>query len=362
MKSTGLVRKVRMDSREIEAHKRMESWKKFRLCATVVTVVGPLMLLLGVCGCMSDKTPEGARPEAPQETSSQKKAERSPGVVMGAAIALDPIGRAGGDEFERLCPPEHVVVGIRGSHGSTINSVNVLCAPLRAEAQGGQEAEEVATHTIEKRRDGIWITLNFRSVPLLEVVTVILEAKGMGLMASSIPKARVTLVLPEPVPIQRAYELLLGLLEKEGLVSEVVDNTLVIERRRKTRDVDGAERIQRDLEGIRKTGQYTYELTPSFLEKNRDEFSKLGETTNFVPDYRQGELQGVKVVGNQARSLLPLLGIHTGDILVKMNGVLIDKPEMFLTLFALLTETGKVELSISRRRHDKTLTYTLKTN
>lgn len=44
---------------------------------------------------------------------------------------LEPVGGTGGTRYERNCPPGHVVTGIRGGAGRLLDSITLICSPLR---------------------------------------------------------------------------------------------------------------------------------------------------------------------------------------------------------------------------------------
>lgn len=51
-------------------------------------------------------------------------------TVGGRTTTLERIGGGGGLPYARNCPPNHVVVGIRGGAGDLIDSIELVCAPL----------------------------------------------------------------------------------------------------------------------------------------------------------------------------------------------------------------------------------------
>lgn len=52
-------------------------------------------------------------------------------ALSNQTVTLERIGGAGGNPYQRSCPPGHVVVGIRGGAGALIDSIELVCAPLQ---------------------------------------------------------------------------------------------------------------------------------------------------------------------------------------------------------------------------------------
>jgi hypothetical protein len=50
--------------------------------------------------------------------------------IGGRTTTLERIGGSGGLPYSRNCPPNHVVVGVRGGAGDLIDSIELICAPL----------------------------------------------------------------------------------------------------------------------------------------------------------------------------------------------------------------------------------------
>lgn len=61
----------------------------------------------------------------------RREVEAATGASIGTrTTTLERIGGAGGNPYTRTCPPNHVVVGMRGGAGALIDSIELICAPL----------------------------------------------------------------------------------------------------------------------------------------------------------------------------------------------------------------------------------------
>ncbi len=50
--------------------------------------------------------------------------------VGSRTTTLERVGGSGGNGFTQMCPPNYVVVGMRGAAGSVVDSIQLICAPL----------------------------------------------------------------------------------------------------------------------------------------------------------------------------------------------------------------------------------------
>ncbi|MBP46441.1 MAG: hypothetical protein CMH53_00690 [Myxococcales bacterium] len=66
-----------------------------------------------------------------KETLDKLKKRKSKVVVSRNRINLTSAGGVGGKQFEQICPPGTVAVGLRGGSGIYIDNVQIICAPLK---------------------------------------------------------------------------------------------------------------------------------------------------------------------------------------------------------------------------------------
>jgi hypothetical protein len=57
--------------------------------------------------------------------------EASGGGLGDQRRVLDSVGGPGGSSYEKTCPPGWVVVGITGGEGRVVDSLAVICKPLK---------------------------------------------------------------------------------------------------------------------------------------------------------------------------------------------------------------------------------------
>ncbi len=120
---------------------------------------------------------------------------------------------------------------------------------------------------------------------------------------------------------------------------------------------------QRDTDyadGIKKVSMYEYDIDRSMLEEQLADLSQLGREARVVPNYRDGQYQGFKLIGVRPGSMYRALGIRSGDIIQRVNGQAIDSPNKAIQLFEQLRTQERIELDIERRGQSRTLSYSIK--
>jgi len=113
-------------------------------------------------------------------------------------------------------------------------------------------------------------------------------------------------------------------------------------------------------QGVRKVSMYKYEVDRAMIEEELNDLSELGRQARIVPNYRNGQYQGFKLIGVRPGSLYRALGIRSGDIIQRVNGQEINSPNKAIQLFEELRSQRNIALDIERRGQKRTLQYDMK--
>ncbi|WP_426750521.1 type II secretion system protein GspC [Myxococcus sp. Y35] len=100
--------------------------------------------------------------------------------------------------------------------------------------------------------------------------------------------------------------------------------------------------------GIRAVGEHTYEVSRRSIDDALNNMDGLLSQARVVPAFRDGKPQGFKLYAVKKGSLYEQLGVQTGDVLRRINGIPLDSPERALEAFTLLRGTPHIELDIER--------------
>ena len=113
-------------------------------------------------------------------------------------------------------------------------------------------------------------------------------------------------------------------------------------------------------DGITKVSDSEYEVSRAMLDEQLQDLSQLGMEARIVPNYRNGKYEGFKLVGVRPNSLYRALGIRSGDIVKRINGVEINSPNKAIQLFEQFKSASSIQMDTERRGKAKTFTYNIK--
>ncbi len=108
---------------------------------------------------------------------------------------------------------------------------------------------------------------------------------------------------------------------------------------------------------IRRVGEFEYQVIRNMIDETLADLGKVGRAARIIPNYRDGKLQGYKLIGVRPGSIYRAMGIRSGDVVLKVNGKALDSPEASFAVYESLKTTDKVELLLSRRGKNRTHTY-----
>jgi general secretion pathway protein C len=113
-------------------------------------------------------------------------------------------------------------------------------------------------------------------------------------------------------------------------------------------------------EGIVQVDPGTWRLSRELLMEQLSNFATLSTQAQFMPYTVQGQPQGTRITRLTPGSMLQKIGLQTGDILQKMNGISMNSPEEALRAFQQLQSEATVRLDVLRQNRATTLTYELR--
>lgn len=112
--------------------------------------------------------------------------------------------------------------------------------------------------------------------------------------------------------------------------------------------------------GVKQLAPYEYAIDRGMLEENLRDLTKLGMQARIIPNYVGGKYHGFRLVGMRPDSLYRAIGLESGDLITRVNGVDIDTPNKALQLFEQLRSASTITLDLQRRGKKITMTYKIK--
>lgn len=100
--------------------------------------------------------------------------------------------------------------------------------------------------------------------------------------------------------------------------------------------------------GIRRVGEHTYEVPDSYLDLDQWTRGSALTQARIVPSFKDGKPQGFKLFSIRPGSVYERLGLQSGDVLQRINGIALDSTEKALEQYMLLKKFRHLEVDIDR--------------
>jgi general secretion pathway protein C len=117
---------------------------------------------------------------------------------------------------------------------------------------------------------------------------------------------------------------------------------------------------QPDDTGIMQIDAATWRVSRELLLEQFGTFGNLSAQARMMPYLVQGQPQGFRLVQLVPDSTLQKMGLQTGDVLQKINGLSINSPAEALQAFQQLHNEATVRLELLRQNRPTTLTYEIR--
>jgi general secretion pathway protein C len=112
--------------------------------------------------------------------------------------------------------------------------------------------------------------------------------------------------------------------------------------------------------GIKKTGENTYEIDKSLVEKVLANPMAVAKGARVVPAVKNGKPDGFKLYAIRPSSAFAKLGLSNGDTLQSINGFELTSADKALEVYTKLREATSLEMEVTRRGKPITLKYTIR--
>lgn len=119
--------------------------------------------------------------------------------------------------------------------------------------------------------------------------------------------------------------------------------------------------MQASLEnGIKKTGDNTYEIDKSLVDKVLANPMAVAKGARVVPAVKNGKPDGFKLYAIRPSSVYAKLGLSNGDTLQSINGFELTSADKALEAYTKLREATSLEVEVTRRGKPMTLKYSIR--
>ncbi len=112
--------------------------------------------------------------------------------------------------------------------------------------------------------------------------------------------------------------------------------------------------------GVKKTGDNTFEIDKSLVEKALANPMALAKGARVVPAVKNGKPDGFKLYAIRPSSVYSKLGLTNGDTLQSINGFELTSADKALEVYTKLREATQLEVEITRRGKPMTFKYSIR--
>ncbi len=112
--------------------------------------------------------------------------------------------------------------------------------------------------------------------------------------------------------------------------------------------------------GIKKTGDNTYEIDKSLVDKVLANPMAVARGARVVPAVKNGKPDGFKLYAIRPSSVYSKLGLSNGDTLQAINGFELTSADKALEVYTKLREATQLEVEVTRRGKPLTLKYSIR--
>lgn len=117
----------------------------------------------------------------------------------------------------------------------------------------------------------------------------------------------------------------------------------------------GANAVQQD--GIVALAEDRWQISRAVADNARANLNSLLQTARVVPELKDGQTVGFKLVEMEKGSLLEKIGLKVGDLIVEINQVELNSPEKALQIFQQVREANNISLGLIRNGQPETFEY-----
>lgn len=111
--------------------------------------------------------------------------------------------------------------------------------------------------------------------------------------------------------------------------------------------------------GIVGTGDNRYQVSKEVAENARNNLNQLLQSARMIPEVKDGETIGFRLVELKRGSLLQQIGLRVGDLVVEINGVELNSPEKALQIFQQVREAANISVGLIRNNKREMFDYVL---
>lgn len=123
---------------------------------------------------------------------------------------------------------------------------------------------------------------------------------------------------------------------------------------------DDEEQESEERSGVVQNSDTEFTVDREAVEKQLEDPEALAREARVMPNYRDGEPNGLRLVGVRPDSFYSELGIQSGDVLHSVNGNAIENQRQALEVLEAMGEPGEVSIEVERRGERREMNYQIR--
>jgi general secretion pathway protein C len=117
---------------------------------------------------------------------------------------------------------------------------------------------------------------------------------------------------------------------------------------------------QEMAQGIKKTGEHTYEIQRKTLEAVLGNMNALSRSARIVPEIRDGKAAGFRLYSVRPDGPFAQIGMQNGDVINAINGLDLTSPEKALEVYSKLKSASHLSVGVERNGQKVTKDYSIR--
>ncbi|MBI2645999.1 MAG: hypothetical protein HYW85_03060 [Deltaproteobacteria bacterium] len=112
--------------------------------------------------------------------------------------------------------------------------------------------------------------------------------------------------------------------------------------------------------GIRQAGEGRFVIDRGALESSLANPNEILTQARAVPNIVDGKIKGFRIFSIKPGSIYEKLGIHNGDVILRVNGIELDSPAKALEFYGAISSASDISLDVDRNGQLMSNNYTIK--
>ncbi|MEZ4601116.1 MAG: PDZ domain-containing protein [Syntrophotaleaceae bacterium] len=111
------------------------------------------------------------------------------------------------------------------------------------------------------------------------------------------------------------------------------------------------------MSDVREVGENRWIIGSQTAQNAKDNMNEIMKQARLVPEGKEGQIEGFRVVMVRPQSLFWNLGLKRGDVIREVNGISLDSAEKGLQIYQQLREAQKISLVLQRENENLEFEY-----